>query len=188
MRNMIKRNQTEGNSIRQSGEAHITKQQFCSWQEGTLEEQEEAEFLGHIGTCTFCAGQFGSWMEEGVQREEIIVPKPPKYLKEEILSRTQQMDIQAAVRIKQTSKQVQLMMYSLKVGFAVAASIFLLTITTGIQNMDIQSQQKEKQRTEWMQERKKEEEDSFIDKLSYGSRRITDMLNDFSNGFFIKAD
>lgn len=76
-------------------------------------------------------GKFCSQGGEGALWKE-----PPRYLKEEILTRTRQLDVKAAVKLKETSRQVQLMVYSLKVGFAVVASIFLLTITADIQNMN----------------------------------------------------
>ena len=45
---------------------HISKELFCDWQAGRMKQPEEERFLGHIGVCTFCAGQFGNWMEEGI--------------------------------------------------------------------------------------------------------------------------
>ncbi len=59
--------------------------------------EEEAAFLGHIGTCTFCAERFGDWMEASSD-----TPPAPRYLKEEILSRAGQLDIQAARKLKET--------------------------------------------------------------------------------------
>ena len=43
------------------------------------------------------------------------------------------MDVQAAATVRKTSKKMKLLFYSLKVGFAVAASIFLLTMTTTLE-------------------------------------------------------
>lgn len=195
--------------------AHMDRNLFCDWQEGRLKGREEIDLLEHIGACTFCAERFGTWMEEGfaqemetdgnfpkemmseensleeVQPEKNFLTEPPGYLKEEILERTRQMDVRAAVKLKETSKQVQLMIYSLKVGLAVAASIFLLTITTDIQRMNLEVP--ESQRTQELQERqeaavKRQEsrakEEDFTGKLRRGSREITNILNNLSSGLF----
>lgn len=184
---------------------HMDRNLFCDWQEGRLKGQEETDLLEHIGACTFCAERFGTWMEEGgvreigidddfqkeMQPEKSFLAEPPRYLKEEILERTHQMDVQAAVKLKETSKQVQLMIYSLKVGLAVAASIFLLTITSDIQRMNLEIP--ESQRTQELQERqeaavKRQEsrakEENFTGRLRRGSREITNMLNNLSSGLF----
>ena len=164
---------------------HITRDLFCDWQEGKLKGKEETDFLGHIGTCTFCAEQFGNWMEEGMLMES------PGYLKEEVLSRTRQMDVQAAVKLKETSRQMQLFMYSLKVGLAVAFSIFLLTVTADIQNINLELP--ENQQVEQMQEKRREareqkesrgQEGSITDRLRKGSSWVTGILNDVSSGIF----
>lgn len=148
---------------------HITKEMFDCWQQGTLESSQEALFLEHIEICTFCAEKFGTWMEKSLM-------EPPAYLKEEVLKRTRQLDIQTAVKVKQTSKRMRLMMYSLKVGFAVAASIFLLTVTTGVQKMNMEVPE-QFPRTE-------HQEDGLIDKLNRGSSAVTDTLNQMANSLF----
>lgn len=151
---------------------HITKEMFQNWQRGKMSSQEEEEFLSHTGICTFCAEQFGNWMEDDLM-------EPPAYLKEEIVKRTRQIDVQTVVKVKRTTKRMQLMLYSLKVGFAVVASIFLLTITTNFQNMKsvkLQSQQKQTESVE--------RKESITDKLNQGSSFVNDALNDMTSGFF----
>ncbi|MCI8484320.1 MAG: hypothetical protein HFH41_08275 [Lachnospiraceae bacterium] len=169
--------------------AHITQKLFCDWQKGELREPEEKEFLGHIGACTFCAQQFGNWMEEMLQEPDFL-EEPPGYLKEEIMERTKQMDVQASVKWKETSRQVQFMMYSLKVGLAVMASIFLLMVTANIPDMNLKVS--ENQRVEQMKERQEEvrkkkedrEKGNITGRLRQRSREITNMLNDLSSGIF----
>lgn len=151
---------------------HITKDMFEEWSRGSMDNCQEESFLKHTGTCTFCAEKFGSWMEESLM-------EPPSYLKEEITRRTRQLDVQTAVKVKQTSKQVQLMMYSLKVGLAVVASIFLLTVTSGIQNMNVEMPQKKPDTTE-----SRQEQESITDKLNRGSSFVVDSLNNLTNGLF----
>lgn len=154
---------------------HVTKEMFCKWQKGTLSAQEEASFLQHIGSCTFCAEQFGTWMEEDLLME------PPSYLKEEIQARSRQLDVQTVVKVQQTSKQMKLMLYSLKVGLAVAASIFLLTITTGVQRMNVKPAEREPVQNG---QETREREESITDKLNRGSGYVTDRLNQLTNGIF----
>lgn len=151
---------------------HITKEMFECWQQGEMNEKQEEEFLEHTGTCTFCAEQFGSWMEQDLM-------EPPAYLKDEIIRRTQQLDVQTVVKVKKTSKQVQLMGYSLKVGLAVVASIFLLTISTKIPKMSAEIPQRQSDEIENIQK-----QESITDKLNRGSSFVTDALNQMTDGVF----
>lgn len=194
--------------------AHISRDLFCDWQEGKLKEPEEIGFFTHIGACTFCAEQFANWMEEGCLEEEEFglwttspgIPEiglekvsgkefsglagdglwkePPRYLKEEILSRTHQLDVQASVKFKETSRQVQLMVYSLKVGFAVVASIFLLAVTADIQNMDPGLLGNQQAGQVQAGQEKSREDGNIVRRLRQGSKEITGLLNELSNGLF----
>lgn len=184
---------------------HISKDLFCDWQEGRMKQPEEERFLEHISVCTFCAEQFGNWMEEGIleitvpkepgsdneltsytecssQSEHPLLSEPPSYLKEEILHRTRQMDVQATLHLKETSQKMQLVLYSLKVGLAVMASIFLLMVTANVQDMDFETV-----RTEQMQQREVREHDQqmdITDTLKQKSGEISTLLNNLSNGLF----
>lgn len=219
-------------------EVHISKAQFWNWQAGRLNSAEEERFLGHIGACTFCAGQFASWMEEGCagvedfvdlvpeagqfagtldpllteleehsqsmsesgnffpikqegiltaikedrtarQERNSLLAEPPAYLKEEILRRTRQMDVQAAVHIRETSRRVQFWMYSLKVGVAVMASIFLLMMTANVQNMDFETLRADQPRKQDVSK-----EVRITDTLKQKSGEISSILNNLSNGLF----
>lgn len=154
-------------------EQHVTKELFQSWQQGSLNSQKEQEFLEHVGRCTYCAEQFAEWMEEDVCME------PPVYLKEEIKRCTRQLDVQTVVRVKQTSKRIQLLVYSLKVGLAVAASIFLLVITGNVQSMGIEVPFAQKKQTEDFGEK-----ESISDKLRNGSSMITETLEKMYDNIF----
>ncbi|NLK78998.1 MAG: hypothetical protein GX284_15100 [Clostridiales bacterium] len=151
---------------------HITKEMFENWQQGMLNSQEEEAFLLHTGKCTYCAEQFGNWMEHDLM-------EPPAYLKEEIVKRTRQVDVQTVVKVKRTTKRMQLMIYSLKVGLAVVASIFLLTITTNFQNMKSVAPQEQSKQTESVQRK-----ESITDRLNQGSSFVNDALNSMTSGFF----
>lgn len=167
----------------QKEQRHITREMFDGWQQGTLGPGQEKAFLEHTAKCTFCAERFGSWMEENLM-------EPPAYLKEEIIQRTGQPAVQAAVKVKRTSKQMQLMMYSLRVGLAVVTSIFLLTVTASIQNMNLELP-RQQERTEEQSRREEQREyesrkkkDGFLEKLNQGSNFVADTLNQMTNSLF----
>ena len=87
---------------------HLTEHDFEAWEKGILSgAQMEALF---------------SYMSH---REETLV-EPPAYLAEEITERVHEPDVVIAQKAHTTSKRVQLLLYSLKVGVALAASIYML--------------------------------------------------------------
>lgn len=176
---------TEGKNgiVRQAdSRRHIMKEQFCDWLAGEMPPDSEAEFLEHIGNCTFCAHQFAGWME---MTPELTV-NPPRYLKEEIMQQTQQMGVQMSVHVREKSRQMQLFMYSLKVGLAVMTSIFLLMLTANVQ--ELQPGTVHEWRTEQMQQRQeagsREGRMSITDTLNQKSGEISGFLCDISNGLF----
>ncbi len=179
-------------------ERHITPDLFCNWQAGRMGQNEEEKFLDHIGTCTFCAQQFGDWMERGITGPETsagliqspedarqrppLLSEPPAYLREEILRRSRQIDVQASMRIKETSHRIQLLMYSLKVGAAVMASILLLMVTSNVRNMDFDAQQIQQEQRGKVESVSKEP--GITDTLKQKSGEVSSFLNSLSNGLF----
>lgn len=168
---------TEGKNeiVRRKDEnPHIDRKEFCDWLAGEMNPQREKEFLGHVGVCTFCAQQFADWME--------LPHEPPRYLKEEISQRAHQMDVQVSVQVREKSRQMQLFLYSLKVGLAVMTSIFLLMLAANIQGMDSETVREWK--LERMQQQSEEERISITDTLNQKSGEISSFLNEISNGLF----
>lgn len=155
---------------------HVTKEEFCDWLAGEMPKEKEAGFLEHIGSCTFCAGQFADWMA--------VSTKPPAYLKEDILMRTRQMDVQVSVQVKEKSRQMQLFMYSLKVGLAVMTSIFLLMLTTNIQDLQPEGGSSSKTERQRQEREFAEKEPDITGILNQKSGEISSFLNDISNGLF----
>lgn len=191
------------------GRHHITEEQFCDWMAGEMSLHEEEGFLGHIGSCTFCAQQFAEYMEapkeflagakelswdlagskephRDLAGPEKLLLEPPGYLKDEILQRTQQVGVQVTVHVKEKSRQMQLFMYSLKVGLAVMTSILLLMVTANIQ--DLQSESVRSWKAEQAQQRQekesREERMSITDTLNQKSGEVSSFLNDMSSGLF----
>lgn len=166
------------------GRRHVTEEQFCDWLAGEMPAQEEEWFLGHIGSCTFCAQQFAGWMEPpeafaGPEEAFAGPPEPPAYLKEEIRKRTQQMDVQMAANVKERSRQMQLFLYSLKVGLAVMSSIFLLMLTNNVQGL-----QPEEGRSWEKEQEEAGEELDITGILNQKSGEVSSLLNEISNGLF----
>jgi len=195
---------TEGKNgiVRQEdGRCHITKEQFCDWLAGEMPPDKEAEFLEHVGNCTFCAHQFAGWMEappdlpvsqtktvQEISMNQTGLLNPPRYLKEEIMQRRQRTGVQMSLQVREKSRQMRLFMYSLKVGMAVMTSIFLLLLTADVQNL--QPQTVREWRTDQMQQKQKQEADgqeewvSIADTLNQKSGEISGFLCDISNGLF----
>ena len=101
---------------------HLTERDFEAWEKGSLSETQIEAFLTHTANCPHCGEAWFSYMS---RHEEALV-EPPAYLAEEITERVHQPDVVIARKAHTTSKRVQLLLYSLKVGVALAASIYML--------------------------------------------------------------
>lgn len=105
-------------------QGHLTEEWLNAWRDKNLTDEEERRLLMHVSCCSHCADRFAQILEEEPA-------EPPAYLKEEILERSRGLDVQAAKTVYHTSRRMRLFLYSLKVGLAVAASLFLLFGTSG---------------------------------------------------------
>ena len=101
---------------------HLTERDFEAWEKGSLSETQTEAFLTHTANCPHCGEAWFSYMS---RHEEALV-EPPAYLEQEITERVHQPDVVIAQKAHTTSKRVQLLVYSLKVGVALAASIYML--------------------------------------------------------------
>jgi len=107
---------------------HVTAEKLKAWAAGQLSEAEERQMLEHIGGCDYCAEQMARFLEGDLA-------EPPAYLQEEIMERSRQPDVRTARTIYETSKRMRLLVYSLKVGLAVAFSLFLLFFIPELEGM-----------------------------------------------------
>ena len=122
---------------------HLTDEDFLKWDSGQMTPAEMEFFLSHTSFCDTCAERWMNWMEQTEVEIEMniktaaekelntktaaeAVPQPPAYLAEEILERCKQPDILIARNLNRTSRQLQLLTYSLKIGTAVVLSIMML--------------------------------------------------------------
>ncbi len=110
---------------------HVTEEWLKAWNLQQLSGAEEQMLLTHVGTCSFCADQFAACLEQDLT-------ELPAYLHEEILERSKSLEIQAVKKVYQTSKQMRLFLYSLKVGVAVAVSLLLLFVSPIMEKNTIQ--------------------------------------------------
>ena len=101
---------------------HLTENDFKQWEQGTLSPAQMESFLAHTADCLHCGDAWMAYME---QHSEAL-DQPPAYLAEEIEERVHEPDVVIAQKAHTTSKRVQLLLYSLKVGVALAASIYMI--------------------------------------------------------------
>lgn len=105
---------------------HLTDADFSAWEQGCLPTERMEQLLNHTSVCAHCAD---AWMAHLARQESL--PEPPAYLAQEITERVHQPDVVIAQRVFTGSKRMQLICYSLKVGAALAASIYMLFAMDG---------------------------------------------------------
>ncbi len=117
---------------------HITDEMWIALKQDTIRPEEFMQILEHTCDCTWCAERMAEILEQEDGIETEWAAAPPSYLAGEILERAKQLDVRAAVAVKQTSKRLQLFLYSMKVGVAVAFSMLILVLTSTIQQEGLQ--------------------------------------------------
>lgn len=141
---------------------HITKEWLDAWEKGQLNDTQQQDMLKHIGSCSYCADQFAAFLEEDLM-------KPPAYLREEILERSRKPDIRVVKTVYQTSRRMRFFLYSLKVGAAVAVSLFLLFFSP-VERIEMSAIEKLSERSE----------SAITEKLNEGNDKINSFLNQFT--------
>ena len=101
---------------------HLTEHDFEAWEKGSFSDAQMEAFLTHTANCPYCGDAWFAYMS----RHEEVLEEPPAYLAQEITERVHQPDVVIAQKAHTTSKKVRLLLYSLKVGVALAASIYML--------------------------------------------------------------
>lgn len=101
---------------------HLTERDMKAWEQGFLSDAQEEAFLRHMACCPHCGDAWFAYLSQHAEALE----EPPAYLTEEIMARVHDPDIVIAQKAHTTSKKVQLLLYSLKVGVALAASIYMI--------------------------------------------------------------
>lgn len=130
---------------------HISDEMWKKYAQGTLSTKEEEKLYTHVGCCTYCAERFANIVETDFFAE------PPSYLYDEIVERSRKVDVQ------------------------VAASIFLLTMTTTLEQNPL----------EFSEVQQQENKPSITKKINDNSYKFTGYLQDATNRlleFKIKED
>lgn len=148
---------------------HVTKEQLDSLLAGQLCEEERIRLLGHVSGCSYCAELFADCLEESPLT-------PPLYLREEILERSRCMDVRTVRTVYGLSRQMRLLLYGLKVGLAVAVSLFLLFSSSNLELIK-ESLSENRQNPGWMQE---EPVLPVTEKLNQGSDFINRCIQEIS--------
>lgn len=113
-------------------QTHLTEHDFEKWEQGALTPAQTEHFLTHTANCPYCGDAWMAYMEHHSEALE----QPPAYLADEIKERVHQPDVVIAQKAHTTSKRMQLLLYSLKVGVALAASIYMI-FAMDAQTMDL---------------------------------------------------
>jgi hypothetical protein len=108
---------------------HISQEDLYAFQQDCLKQEEKEKFLEHICSCNYCSEQLASIMSG-----ELL--SAPRNMKENILKATKRPEIQLAIKAEQASKQMQLFLYSLKVGTATVGALLLLLLTMNLSNFN----------------------------------------------------
>lgn len=166
---------------------HADQELFEKFQQETMDTQEMIDFLSHLENCSFC-------LNELANIQECRAPSPaPSYLKEQILTRAMDPDVQTVKAVHNTSRRMELLFYSLRTAAGVAAALVLLFSINRINSSDLfspVSRQKHFQETtesiDWTkQEERQTDIYDFSQSISSGladsMNGVTDSLNGFTN-------
>lgn len=163
---------------------HISEEMWIALEKNTILPETYMQILEHTGQCTGCADRLAAILDPeqetacGSDRTSVI---PPVYLKEQILERTRQMDVQTAAAVRKTSARMQLILYSLRVGAAVLVSVLILGITAVLKQADAF----EAGQNRWEEIRSEEtdptEKRSVLKKMNEAADGAAEKLNNFTN-------
>lgn len=146
---------------------HISKEALNAFRYHQLSEKETEALLEHISSCDFCSELFADTIQE-----ELV--KAPGDLKANLIKAVKRPEVQLAKHAREASKRVQLFLYSLKVGTAMAGALLILFYTISLSGRQINSNTDTKQ-----------EKPDFTVTLNTAIRDNTDSLNNglikFSN-------
>lgn len=111
---------------------HISNDDLYAFHHDLMNQEDREAFLEHICSCNYCSNLFAASMSENLI-------KAPQDLKANLLKAAKLPEVQLAVRMKETSKRMQLFLYSLKVGTATIVALFLLLLSVNLTNNAISS-------------------------------------------------
>lgn len=125
-------------------------------------------------------------MPEAMKTAERLEHWMPDYLKEQILTRSQQPDMQALTAPKRFSRRVELFLYGCKVSAAVAASL-LIMVTASVTQSQLKTLPQLDTTSQKETEIQRDVSGTILEHLTNGSQYVTGWLQDFSDGI-VNAD
>lgn len=134
------------------------------------------------------ANQLEHWVLENQQKQSFEPDtkdtvqdiKMPAYLKEQIITRSQQPDIQVLTTSKRISRRMELFLYGCKVAAAVAASLVIM-VTTAITQNQINSLPQADTSSLTQTENEIDVSGTIMEHLNGSSEQITSWLQNFSS-------
>jgi hypothetical protein len=147
---------------------HIEKKEMQQLHKKNIEEVERIKLLEHISHCDYCANL---WMEVEMEEDGL---QAPSYLKSQMMQRVQMLDVKTEVKIKTTSKQVQLLLYGLKTTAAVLGALLILLSVGQISVMKHVGVNEQTRVTEGVSNTLSEKSNSIADMLQQYSNQIID--------------
>lgn len=176
---------------------HITDEMWIALKQDTIRPEEYMEILAHTCDCTWCAERLANALEQEEQSAKVL---PPSYLAGEILERAKQLDVVTVQAVKRTSKKLQLFLYSMKVGVAVAFSMLILVLLPITQQSgfehpieqhtrqsgygDFLEQEEQPGYDEPIKQHTREESfwiESGLDWMNRAANGVTERMNDFAD-------
>lgn len=155
---------------------HIDEKTLQRFREGSLNTEETIALLSHMEECNFCM--------DAVTEQTPCITAPP-YLKEQILTRAKEPDIQAALTIRQTSQKMELFIRGLHTAFGVLAALFMLFALNDWLIPPLLAReapaQKQTQQQSQEPESPDEEKDNLYDFTQGISSHLSQKTNDFAD-------
>jgi hypothetical protein len=151
---------------------HISKEEFLAFQCDMMKAPDKEKFLEHICSCDYCADQFSALVSE----ETIAAPRD---MKANILRAARRPEVQLAIKVRETSKHVQLLIYSLKVCTATVCALLLLLFSVNISTITNPQNTSDNNFTNTMAH--EDDSESLTTALRNGIDTISKRMLDFSN-------
>lgn len=108
---------------------HINEKDLHAFKNDMMSPEERIAFLEHIGSCIYCSEIFADFMSTDLV-------EAPKDMKANILNEVSHEKL-IKYKIKETSRRMQLFIYSLKVGTAACLALLMLFLTMSWLNAGI---------------------------------------------------
>lgn len=151
---------------------HILKSEFFAFENDLLNYQEKEKFLEHICSCNYCSDYLSQ-----VMTKDLITA--PRHMKDNILKAIKRPEVQIEVKARESSKRMQLFVYSLKVVTATIGALILLILSMNIPGVKTEP---ERTKTDYsVATAVTEDRYSFATTLRNSANTLTNTMLDISN-------